>query len=268
MKDVWLIGDQFLKEVYNKLPAIKNEAVITKQEMPYLYRYYDIYSYFQCKAIMAANGGLLRIVNALIEAVNKRPRLLRMIIIFPDKDILDALGREFADDNTYDAVQHLVSWLVNFVDRTITARKEDMYQLRPGMINPSETKVIWIQMVHRNPEVPNSQKKAAFNNILEAAIQPKRHNYMINLDESVNKFSYGRYKNLDAATVIDIWANINHQIEEFDKQKRSLKLGSGHVDGNNNRRHLPQPPPLRCRRFDNGDHLDPREGRPFTFAQY
>ena len=50
-----------------------------------------------------------------------------MIIIFPDKDILDTLGCEFAEDNTYDAVQHLVSWLVNFVDRTITTRKEDMY---------------------------------------------------------------------------------------------------------------------------------------------
>ena len=71
MKDVWLIGDQFLKEIYNTLPAIKNEAVNTKQEIPYLYRYFDIYSYFQCKAIVAVNGGLLRIMNALIEAVNK-----------------------------------------------------------------------------------------------------------------------------------------------------------------------------------------------------
>ena len=159
------------------------------------------------------------------------------------------------------------------MDRTITARKEDMYQLRPGTINPSEPKVIWIQMVHRNPEVPNSQKKAAFNDILESAIRPKKHNYMINLDESVNKFSYGRYNDIDSATVIDIWANINHQIEEFDKQKRSLKQGSCNDDGNDHcndttRCCLPQPPPLGCRRFDDGDQYDLRDSRSFSFSQY
>ena len=204
MKDVWLIGDRFLKEIYNTLPAIKNEAVTTKQEILYLYRYYDIYSFYQCKAILAANGAMLRMVNALVEAINKRPRLPRMILIFPDRDILDALGQEFADDNTYDAVHRLVSWFVNFVDRSITARKEDMYQMRPGTINPSEPKIIWVQMVHCNPEVPNSQKKSAFNDILESAIKSKKHNYMISLDESVNKFSYGRYNDLKSATVIDI----------------------------------------------------------------
>ena len=81
---------------------------------------------------------------------------------------------------------------------------------------------------------------------------------MINLDESVNKFSDGRYNDIDSATVIDIWANINHQIEEFDKQKRSLKPGSCNDDGNDHRndttRHrLPQPPLLCHCRFDDGD---------------
>ena len=170
MKDVWLIGDWFLKQIFNTLPAIRNEAVISKQEIPYIYRYYDIYAYFQCRSIVAQHEGLLRLANALIEALNKRNRLPCIIMLFSDKDVLESLGKEYADDNTHDAVYKLIQWMVNFVDRSIYTCKEDQYNAKPGVVNPGEPKLIWIQMIHRNPGVSYSQKRAAFNDMLEEAI--------------------------------------------------------------------------------------------------
>ena len=82
-------------------------------------------------------------------------------------------------------------------------------------------------MIYRDPEIAYGRKKQAFNNILEKVIKPKRHNYILDLDDSVNQNSYGHTHDMKAATRIDIWANINHQLEEFDHQKRSLKPGTG-----------------------------------------
>ena len=109
------------------LPAIRNEAITTKQEIPYLYRYYDVFAYYQCSGLLVANEGLLQMANALTEAINKRNRLPQMIVIFMDKDVLESLGKSYIEENTYDAAMKLVTWYAKFVEQTINTQKEDLY---------------------------------------------------------------------------------------------------------------------------------------------
>ena len=42
LKDVWLIGDDFVNEHFHILPEMKNKAAISKWEIPYLYQQNNI----------------------------------------------------------------------------------------------------------------------------------------------------------------------------------------------------------------------------------
>ena len=212
-----------LHEIFHTLPAIRNEARLAKTDEPYLYQYYNIHPYFPSNSIII-NNNVLRLANSLVEALNKRQNLPRMLVFFPDKDLLSALGPKFLINRPERAIARLIDWITNFVNREISTRKVDMYAKKPSSVSPGEPKFLWIKMLNRfqNRDATNSYR-LCFNSMLEEAISSRKHSYIIDPSHILKPAAFDRNGALRAGARIELWVEINQQIELFDKQKLSLK---------------------------------------------
>ena len=222
VKDVWLVGDKFLRSVYPSLVAMLRESQITNDKL-YLYQYFNVRSYFlenEC-----STNALLRIQNAFIHAINKNKRLPRFIIIFTDDDLMKSMGKKYADYGMGRAIGKLIDKVTSFVDRVTSTKRTDMYYRKPGSICASEPKFVWVKMIERYNKDENvfQALRQKYNSLLEEAIAPRRHNYIVDVSKKVNKTAFDRNGELNVTGVINFWLELDKQIELFDKQQITLK---------------------------------------------
>ena len=224
VKDVWLVGDKMLRTIYATLPAMRRESKLAKLQEPYLYKYYNVKRYYADLNNYTGNA-LERIQNALIKAINDNQHLPRFLLVFPDRDLITSMGKEFIKFGVGDALGRIVDKLIANVDRIVNNRKTDLYFKRPGAISPGEPKFIWIKMIRRPNEASNSVQsvRTKFNSILEKAITGKRHNYILDFDGVLSNDSFDRNAELNPTGMIEAWLEIDRKIQMFDKQQLSLK---------------------------------------------
>ena len=92
-RDLWLVGDVFLSEIFHTMPAMCRQAKIDKNHLtPYLYDEYNLTAHYTSKMSLLKNTAA-RSINCLIEVINKH-RLPKMIIFIPDKDFVMMFCRE------------------------------------------------------------------------------------------------------------------------------------------------------------------------------
>ena len=101
---------------------MKTDAIATNSSVPYIYEYYNIFSWFQSPC-SAEKSAVARILNSLTEGLNKIHRLPKYILLFPGKDILDSLRY---NKNIKNNLDHLVPWLVNNVNKVIRRCHKDL----------------------------------------------------------------------------------------------------------------------------------------------
>ena len=122
------------------------------------------------------------------------------------------------------AIGKVLDWFTIFVDRVVSTKKVDMYNRRPGSISPGEPKFIWLKMINRfQGSSVLMQQRTCFTAMLEEAIASKCHVYIMDLGDVIKPTSFDRNSSFRATARIEIWAEINQQIELFDKQKLSLR---------------------------------------------
>ena len=47
LKDVWVIGNQFLANIYNMFINMKMDSITQKKPMPYLFEFYNVKAFYQ-----------------------------------------------------------------------------------------------------------------------------------------------------------------------------------------------------------------------------
>ena len=141
IQDVWIVGDQFLREVYHSYTALKEAADRSqpRRHRPYLLDYYKVSSH-----VMGTTNGIrstaARIQNCIIRQINACKTMPRMVIIIPDNDIIKHNSISFYDYGAKKMCEMIVSWLVNNINKAITGRREDMKHLKPGSVMQGEPK--------------------------------------------------------------------------------------------------------------------------------
>ena len=90
IKDMWFLGDAFLKEMYHTLQTMKIRPGHDRSRPnyePYLHKQYNVRSYYDLKNFSSENA-LSRIFNALIRGLeeNARKLLPRYIVIILGED--------------------------------------------------------------------------------------------------------------------------------------------------------------------------------------
>ena len=83
--DIWFVGDNFLKETQGALFALSNKAVKDRNNIPYIFKYFNVSAHYSNKGL---RNGINRMLNPHVDAMNEFKRLPKYIVMFPDKDLL------------------------------------------------------------------------------------------------------------------------------------------------------------------------------------
>ena len=147
LKDVSLLGDYFLGEIFPSLQAILAQAHQQKKSPPYFYRYYNVETRYQCP--MNLNRSILsRLLNCFIELLNKNQHLPRYIFIIIDKDWFETSG--IVEFGAQMAITQAVQWWLKEINKFIAIRKDHLYNKKPGTLSSSsEPRLIWVAMIKR-----------------------------------------------------------------------------------------------------------------------
>ena len=110
--DCWFIGDNFLLSIFDAFMELRKVVVIKRRNQPYLFDFFNVLGYFQSKASMVR--GIVRMLNAFIDALNTRKKLPRFIIFVPDRDLITQVN--YPDFGASEVFEHCIEWLVKQVN--------------------------------------------------------------------------------------------------------------------------------------------------------
>ena len=155
--------------------------------------------------------------------LNEYVHLPRMVIIVPDADLL-----RFFNHYTFgitEIAEHCINWLIVTMERGIEARKDALRRRRQGAVNPNEPKVIWIKMLNRVNGTSKMMKfRHKFNDALEQMLANRKCHYIMDVSEVLASPQNFTDRNLINARGKEVfWREVNKVIEDFDKQKISLR---------------------------------------------
>ena len=223
--DVWIVGDHFLHNTAQAYFTMRNNAVKNNKTVPFLFQSYNVSAYFNM--ISSSTRGLARILNPLIQALNERPRLPKMIIVVPDKDIITD-AKTYSFGSTY-ILGKALHYLVKEIGIVIQRRKMELMEKKPGTVVPDYPKVIWVRMLKRPKDIPvigfteALSMRGKFNSIREemlTVINPGE-NHLISITVPENDFNMqGDLSNTGKTC---FWSEMDRGLKKFDLGEISLK---------------------------------------------
>ena len=88
-KDVWIIGDTFLYDVFTAFMAICQQVRRERKQVPFLHDFYNVQFYFK-RPLSKIKQVEVRIVNLFIKGLNAKAKLPKYIIVMLDKDFIES----------------------------------------------------------------------------------------------------------------------------------------------------------------------------------
>ena len=250
LKDCWLIGDNFLADIFPTLQRIKSDTPIKQKQAPYIYDYYNIFSW--TSPLSDERSTPARILNSFTEGLNKIHRLPKYVLVLSDKDILDGLQY---NKNLSSNIEYQLSWLVQNISKLITRRCDDLKDKRPGALTTSfEPMVVWVKCINRPDRATNDDQyiKAAnmskvFNHILEETICCENYMYILDiesLDDTQSSYFKTNGRLADSGKE-QYWKELDFKMKKFDRRQMDLKpiskrdrtIGDINVVGTGKHRH-------------------------------
>ena len=102
LKDLWVVGNHFLRENYNVLQDMRasTSAKLSVKDQLYIYQQYNIVLYFASGASRICSL-MARVINWVIEGLNSKERLPKYVLIMLDKDLIDVTLRYYVQRNSF-----------------------------------------------------------------------------------------------------------------------------------------------------------------------
>ena len=151
--------------------------------------------------------------------MNSEEHLPAVVLIIPDKDLLAKLP-------TYgfgvkQILRKELTWLINKIERAIEARRENLKKLRPGAVLPMDTIVMWMKMVARPLSTDQDlikilKLRRKFNETLEDLLCGHDNMKIILLSSVTEGVFFTTSSDLSKSGKTQFWAEINHQIKNFE----------------------------------------------------
>ena len=220
--DLWIIGDDFVNNIYHALPAMNMTAKLKQKEVPYIYNYFNV-KCFTSKPLSTTRSVPAHLVNCLIKALNEQKVLPRIIAIIPDWDIL-----KYLNHNTFgieDLSKSILLWMIKAMTKVLEVKKDRLFSLKPGALNPGEPKVIWAKMINRHKGYDDTLTvRRKFNTVLENLLVEYKHQFIMDLDYYLAEPAFFNANNmLNEDGMYIFWREFNHTIKKFEKDKKSLQ---------------------------------------------
>ena len=151
VKDVWLLGDNFLRTNFHAFPAMRDEAKQANNLQPYLFRYYNI-KHFYSTTLTKNKNAFCRLTDTIEDALSSCERLPHFILMLLNKDLLETVcntGSFTPPEEMEQGIEKALSWVTSFVERSMMNCKTDMFHHKPGSATAAEPKFIWVKMLPR-----------------------------------------------------------------------------------------------------------------------
>ena len=227
LRDVWLIGDNTIRELHPVLQQMESDAFHKRKRKPYLHELYNV-KFWYPDIMNYERTAIARITNSLIQGLNTSAYLPRYLIVIPDRDIIDST--KFFNFGSGHIIEENIRWLIREVKRLLLARRENLKNVRPGALAPSmEPRIIWVAMSKR-PIYEDERLKQIFvlrkkfNEILAMELFAERYMhimYMTNLTPNFRNFD--RQGNLTGEGKYQFWMNLDDQMKQFERQEIELR---------------------------------------------
>ena len=189
-----------------------------------MYQFYNIKTYYKPSTGVRV---IVCIVNSLIEAIEERNRLPRLILFIFNKDIIADL--DVFNDDVVTTMRSSVDWLIKQINILIRCKCAELLERKPGAVYVYDPSLIFVRMLHRHDiTLQRGSKKdeifslrAKFNDALNMAVAWINHRMLtINSCNSGSHFTHlGELsqKGKDA-----FWYETDDLVERFDKNEVKL----------------------------------------------
>ena len=225
---MWLLGDHFLREIFDAYQAIKLQAgkgqsddVIT----PYIQDYYNVRELYK-SPFVGVKFASARVINNLTDAINQRKRLPKYLIVILDKDLI--LDINLDDENAEMLLREEVRWTVRNINTTLRRKKVDFLHKKPGSMTNLETTVIYVRMLCRVGSFSEdstmnkvNQFRSKFNDALNDEVA-KLDNRILTI-ASCNAYEhFDRLGNLSSLGKTAFWYELDDLIARFEENRVQL----------------------------------------------
>ena len=186
----------------------------------YVYGNYNVQGIFPAN-FYAQRSILARMLNTVIYGLNKFEKLPRMLVMIPDKNLIEAVDNKRSGISL--TMGMCLEWLIRQIEKAIDRKKNMMREIKPGSVIVGEPKMIWIKMIKR----PNNEEllclREKFNEILEDILATRRDSYIMSAEEFLDNSNFSRLNDLTVTGREHYWKAVDSLIMKFDKQMVSLK---------------------------------------------
>ena len=114
--DLWIVGDTFLKETSSDLYDLQDKASQKQQPVPFIFKYFNVRGFYTNKGV---RSGINRLLDPLVEALNKYHKLPKYLLIVPDKDLMSQLNW---DNNISISIGAAIHYIVKQTDILVDRR--------------------------------------------------------------------------------------------------------------------------------------------------
>ena len=192
-----------------------NAAEQNKKLMPpYIQEYYNV----SCLTNDDLNTRTIGcIVNALTDALSKKHKLPRLILVVINKDIIADI--DVFDHQAVRMIRDAVDWFTRQIDILIRRKRLEIVNRRPGAIFDDDPAIMFVRMLRRaDLHLRRGSKldetyvlRAKFNDALNDAAARKEHNILtVNTCNIASHFDH--LGNLSDKGKTDFWLEIDEQI--------------------------------------------------------
>ena len=236
LKDLWLIGDGFLRESVASLQQLKNGAALRDHRLPYIYQYYNVKGYFH-EYNSHIDTAIGRIYNSMVFGLNENTFLPKYVIFIIDQDIITCGNIYNFGSGT--AIEMQLKHLVKEIKRWLMARREDLKFRRPGALAPSmEPRLIWVEMIRRpyteEPRQANILKqRKKFNEILSSILMYEKYMYLMQIPVELSSRNFLPNGNLTQEGKDGYWLKLDEIMKKFDRGDVTLKPWEDYKSGGN-----------------------------------
>ena len=101
------------------MQGLKTTVELKNSDPPYLYSMYNL-KFFYMNLISPVQPMIVRLYNALVQALNENEHLPKFIIVIPDKNIIEQLN--CFDCGINEMIEDNLSWLFKNISQILLSR--------------------------------------------------------------------------------------------------------------------------------------------------
>ena len=222
--DVWFVGDHFFSKIFGHLQDKRRKAWAANLDPPYLYCYYNVFGYYTLRS-SGNKHAIGHMLNSFIVGLNTRDRLPWLVVLVPDKDIIEDVGVYDDPHRAVNIIAENVGWLLRQMEILIKRKRMELSEKKPGAIYGNDPKVIVMEMIRRPLRFPSDSTmdgilslRNKFNSLLNDAANYFGFNRMY-VEACSSEFHFDRTGYLNDEGMSEFWKEVDELIECFDMKK-------------------------------------------------